>query len=285
LVFYKGGKFLYNKLIEKCKQIRIDILREIGTFGMGHIGGSLSIVEVLVVLYNVHLKIEPKNPKLAGRDRFVLSKGHGGPALYAVLGDCGYFNTELLKTLNGPGTSLPSHPDMHKIPGVDMTTGSLGQGFSCAAGMAAASKLCGDNATIYVIIGDGETQEGQIWESAMFAAHNKLNNLIAFVDNNKLQLDGYTENICNVEPLDKKFEAFGWNVINVADGNDCKEIDEAILAAKTLQKTSKKPNMIILNTIKGYGISFVQNAGILNHSMVIDKSMLTEGLNELGGEI
>lgn len=264
----------------KCKEIRKSILTEIGTLGVGHIGGSLSIVELLVVLYNKHMNVDPKNPQKEGRDRLIVSKGHSGPAVYAVLADKGYFPKEWLLTLNQPGTNLPSHCDMNRTPGIDMTTGSLGQGFSCAVGIAVASKIKGDGAKIYTIIGDGESQEGQIWEAAMFASHHELNNLIAFTDYNKLQLDDSLENICSLEPLADKWRAFGWEVIEVADGNDCTQIDEAVSKAKI----SEKPVMIILNTIKGYGIGFAEKAGVSNHSMPVTKEMFEEGLKELGGE-
>lgn len=263
----------------KCKNIRKEIIREIAEIGSGHIGGSLSIVELLVVLYNKHMNINPSNPKMEGRDRLIVSKGHSGPAVYAVLSDIGYFSGDWLSTLNKFGTNLPSHCDMNKTPGVDMTTGSLGQGFSCAMGIAKASKIRNDNATIYAIIGDGESQEGQIWEAAMFAAHHKLDNIIAFTDYNKLQLDGAIDDICSIDPLEDKWEAFGWNTITVNDGNNCDEIDKAIINAKK----SDKPSMIILNTVKGYGVSFAEKAGYLNHSMPIDKDTLNKALEELGG--
>lgn len=267
-------------LKEKCIEIRKSILTEIGTLGVGHLGGSLSIVELLVTLYNNHMNIDPKDPKKEGRDRLVVSKGHSGPAVYAVLADLGYFPKDWLLTLNKPGTNLPSHCDMNRTPGIDMTTGSLGQGFSCAVGIALASKLKSDGAKIYTIIGDGETQEGQVWEAAMFASHKNLNNLIAFTDYNKLQLDGEVKDICGIEPLDKKWEAFGWNVWTVDDGNDCEKINEAILESKN----SDKPVMIILNTVKGSGIKFAEDAGVSNHSMNVSKEMFEKGMQELGGK-
>lgn len=269
-----------DHLDKKCIKIRKLILKTIGTLGVGHIGGSLSIVELLVVLYENHMKnIDPSDPLKQGRDRLVVSKGHSGPAVYAILADMGYFPADWLLTLNQPGTRLPSHCDMNKTPGIDMTTGSLGQGFSCAMGIAKASKLRADGATIYTIIGDGESQEGQIWEAAMFAAHHKLDNLIAFTDYNKLQLDGLVADICGIEPLDDKWRAFGWDVIVVNHGHDCHEIDQAITCAKA----SLKPCMIILHTIKGKGVSFVQNAGDANHSMVINPDQLELAFAELGG--
>ncbi len=271
----------FKNLDVKCKKIRRDIFTEIGTLGVGHIGGSFSIVELLVVLYNNHMNIDPKNPKMDGRDRLIVSKGHSGPAVYAILSDMGYFDRSWLMTLNKSGTNLPSHCDMNKTPGVDMTTGSLGQGFSCAVGIAKASKLRKDGAKIYTIIGDGESQEGQIWEAGMFASHNNLDNLIAFTDYNKLQLDGEIKDICNIDPIDKKWKAFGWNVVIVNNGNNCEEVDSAIKKCKEF--SNGRPNMVILNTKKGYGLSFVEKAGLSNHSMPISKEMFDEGMKELGG--
>ncbi len=261
----------------KCNEIRKNILTEIGTLGVGHIGGSLSIVEVLVMLYYKHMNIDPKNPQKEGRDRLIVSKGHSGPAVYAVLADLGYFPKEWLLTLNQPGTNLPSHCDMNRTPGIDMTTGSLGQGFSCAVGIAKASKLKNDGAKIYTIIGDGESQEGQIWEAAMFASHQKLNNLIAFTDYNKLQLDGTIEKVCSLEPIKDKWEAFGWEVIEVKNGNNCEEIDIAVSKAKNFEK----PVMIILNTVKGCGVGFAEKAGTSNHSMPVSKELFEAGITEL----
>ena len=262
---------------QKCNDIRKNILTEIGTLMVVNIGGLFSIVYFLVKLYYKYMNIDSQNPKKEGRDRLIVSKGHSGPAVYAVLADKGYFPKDWLLTLNKSGTNLPSHCDMNRTPGVDMTTGSLGQGFSCAVGIAKASKLCGDGATIYTIIGDGESQEGQIWEAAMFAAHQKLDNLVAFTDYNKLQLDGTIEEVCSLEPLADKWRAFGWEVISVENGNDCTEIDEAISKAKK----STKPTMIILNTVKGFGISFAEKAGTSNHSMPVSKEMFEEGMKEL----
>lgn len=270
-------------LKQKCIKIRKLILKTIGTLGVGHIGGSLSIVELLVVLYEKHMNIDPRNPQKPDRDRLIVSKGHAGPAVYSILCDKGYFDKSWLSTLNKPGTNLPSHCDMNKTPGVDMTTGSLGQGFSAAMGIAKALKIKNDGATVYSIIGDGESQEGQIWEAALFASQHKLNNLIAFTDYNKLQLDGKISDICNLEPLSKKWEAFNWNVIEIQDGNNCDEIDKAIIKAKEL-KYLEKPTMIILNTVKGKGITFAEKAGINNHSMQITSEMMEQGLKELGGE-
>lgn len=267
-----------NFLIEKSKHIRRLTVDEIGALGVGHIGGSLSIVEVLAVLYYKHMNIDPSNPKREGRDRFVLSKGHAGPTLYSILADKGYFPLEELQTLNQPGTNLPSHCDMLRTPGIDMTTGSLGQGLSCAVGMAKASKIKKDSAYIYAVVGDGESQEGQIWEAAMLASHLQLNNLIAFTDYNKLQIDGSVEKINNLNSLQDKWKAFGWNVINVDNGHDVKEIDNSIIDGK---KSMKKPTMIILNTIKGKGVSFVEDKGAANHNMPFGKEDKIKALQEL----
>jgi transketolase len=268
-----------SDLMEKCKEIRYLIADEIGTLGVGHIGGSLSAVEALVVLYYNQMRIDPKNPKLEGRDRFVMSKGHAGPALYAVLADKGYFDKGLLYTLNKPGTTLPSHTDMKLTRGVDMTAGSLGQGFSCAVGIAYGSKLSDDGAYTYVMIGDGESGEGQVWEAAMYAAQQKLDNLIAFTDYNRLQLDGWVADINNLEPLTEKWRSFGWNVIDV-DGHDVEAINSAIILSKL---NMGKPSMIILHTTKGKGISFVEENVLGNHSMTISKEQHKQALAELGG--
>ena len=261
----------------KCTEVRENILTEIGELGVGHLGGSLSMVELLVTLYYKHMNVDPKNPQKVGRDRLIVSKGHSGPAVYAVLAEKGYFPKEWLLTLNKPGTNLPSHCDMNRTPGIDMTTGSLGQGFSCAVGISLASKLKKDGANIYTIIGDGESQEGQIWEAAMFASHHKLDNLIAFTDYNKLQLDDSIDNICSIEPLADKWKAFGWDVMEVFEGNNCDEIDKAILETKK----SQKPVMIILHTVKGCGVDFAEKAGISNHSMTVSKEMFEKGMKEL----
>ena len=268
-------------LEKKSRQIRRLTMDSIGKLGVGHVGGCLSVVEALVVLYYREMNIDPKNPSLEGRDRFVMSKGHAGPTVYSVLADKGYFDVCLLDTLNQPETSLPSHCDMLRTPGIDMTAGSLGQGFSCAVGMAKGSKIKKDNARIYTIVGDGESQEGQIWEAAMFAGHYKLSNLIAFTDYNKLQIDGTVEEVMGIAPLDMKWKAFGWNVIVVKDGHDVAEIAAAIAEAK---KSQEKPTMIILNTIKGRGVKFVEEAGVGNHNMPVTEEQRLQALAELGQE-
>ncbi len=258
------------------KQIRIDTLRCIGSIGVGHVGGCLSIVEILVSLYYKHMNIDPKNPKMEGRDRLIVSKGHAGPAVYATLANRGYFDRELLLTLNSSGTNLPSHCDMNRTVGIDMTTGSLGQGFSCAVGIALASKVAKDNAYVYTIIGDGESQEGQIWEAAMFANKMKLNNLIAFCDRNKYQIDGNVDDINPLGNLEAKWSSFGWNAITI-DGHDFDQIDEAISKAKK----SDKPTMIIANTIKGKGVSFIESKGGSNHNMPITAEDVEKATKEI----
>lgn len=265
-----------------AKNIRVNIVDCIGSIGAGHVGGSLSIADLLAVLYGKHMNVDPKNPKMEGRDRLVCSKGHAGPAVYSVLAEKGFFDKSELLTLNKGGTNLPSHCDMNKTPGIDMTAGSLGQGLSCAVGLAIGSRLAKDNATIYAIIGDGETDEGQIWEAALYAGHQKLDNLIAFTDYNKCQLDGYTDKICGLDPLDKKWEAFNWDVTVVEDGNDVDQIDKAIVKAK---ETKGKPHMIILHTVKGKGVSFIENAVPGNHSMSMPQDKCDIAKSEIRGEL
>jgi len=223
------------------------------------------------------MNINPKDPKMEGRDRFILSKAHAGPALYATLADKGYFPLDWLKTLNKPGTALPSHADMVRTPGVDMTAGSLGQGLSCAVGIAIGSRLSGDGAYIHAMIGDGESDEGQIWEAAMYAGHMKLDHLICFTDYNKMQLDGEIRDINDLEPLTDKWKAFGWNVYRV-DGHDVDAIDSAITDAKSKKG---KPSMIILNTLKGKGVSFLEAKWQNNHNVTISPEERKLALEEL----
>ncbi|HHV03232.1 MAG TPA: transketolase [Bacteroidales bacterium] len=270
----------YEQLREFAKQIRINTVECIGSLGVGHIGGSLSIADVLAVLYGKHMNVNPKEPKMEGRDRLVCSKGHAGPAIYAVLAEKGYFPKSELLTLNQGGTNLPSHCDMNKTIGVDMTAGSLGQGLSAAVGIAIGAKLRKDGATSYAIIGDGESQEGQIWEAAMYAGHMKLDNLIVFTDFNKLQLDGEVEKINDIEPLVDKWRSFNWEVIEVADGNNVEAIDKAITKAKSVKG---KPKMIILHTVKGKGVSFVEKAWVGSHSMSIDAEKVAIAVKEIRG--
>lgn len=268
---------MMNQFDPICRDIRRLTIESIYSIGKGHVGGCMSIVEVLTVLYFQQMNIDPSDPQLEGRDRLIVSKGHAGPAVYAALVRRGYFPEEQLKTLNRIGTDLPSHCDMNHTPGVDMTTGSLGQGFSCAVGIATGSQIKKDNATIYTIIGDGESQEGQIWEAAMFAAHRKLDNLIAFTDNNKMQIDGLVDDVCSLGDLKAKWEAFGWHVQRV-NGHDCQAISNAIYLAK---QCKGKPSMILLDTIKGHGVSFAENAGPSNHSMSVTATEYESAMAEL----
>ena len=245
-----------------AEEIRILSLEMIGHAGKGHLGGALSIADLLALLYFKRAKIDPANPKWEDRDRVVLSKGHAGTALYAALSLRGFFPREICYTMNQNGTTLPSHVDMRKVPGADMTAGSLAQGFSAAVGMALAGKLDRKDYTVYAIVGDGESQEGQIWEAAMLAGNRKLSNLVAFCDNNGMQIDGTTDEINSLEPMDKKWEAFNWHVIR-ADGHDIADIDRAMDEA---EKVEDKPVMIILKTVKGKGVSFAEGK-VSSHSM------------------
>jgi transketolase len=225
------------------------------------------------------MHVDPQNPKMVGRDRLVVSKGHAGPAVYAALALKGYFPVLQLDTLNRPGTSLPSHCDMLRTPGIDMTAGSLGQGFSCAVGIAIGSQIRGDGGTVYTVIGDGESQEGQIWEAAMLAAHKRLNNLIAFTDYNNMQIDGLVSGINDLADLAAKWRAFNWNVVEVPNGNDVCSIHEALCLAESTRRD--RPSMLILHTVKGKGVSFVETAGTANHNMKISPEQREQALLEL----
>ncbi len=255
-------------LTAKARQLRNDAIETIGRFGSGHIGGSMSVMDALTVIYYAKANVDPQNPKKQDRDRVIMSKGHAGPAMYAVLADKGYFPKEWLATLNQNGTRLPSHCDMVKTPGIDMTAGSLGQGLSCAVGMALGCKMDKNPATIYCFIGDGESQEGQIWEATMFAGSHKLDNLIVLLDYNKMQLDGAVADINDIAPVEDKWKSFGFFVQSI-DGHDIEAISDAIDNAKA---QSEKPSMIVLNTIKGKGASFAESASNC-HSMSISEEM------------
>ncbi|MBQ8740061.1 MAG: transketolase [Clostridia bacterium] len=246
----------FKKQLEQiaCK-VRIGIIESVHAAKAGHPGGSLSIAEILTYLYFKEMNVDPENPKDPKRDRFVLSKGHAAPALYATLAERGYFSPDELLTLRQIGSRLQGHPDMKNIPGVDMSTGSLGQGISTAVGMALSSKHFGDNYNVYTILGDGEIEEGQVWEAAMFASNKKLSNLTAFIDLNNLQIDGTIDEVNSAKPVDKKFEAFGWHVITI-DGHDYDAIESALAEAKTVDK----PVAIIAETVKGKGVSYMENA-------------------------
>ncbi|MBM7560006.1 transketolase [Marinitoga litoralis] len=266
--------------MKKANLIRQNIIKAIGTLGVGHVGGSMSLAEVLAVLYYSEMKIKEGEPNWEERDRLVLSKGHAGPALYSVFADIGYIPEEWLYTLNQPNTKLPSHCDRLVTPGIDMTSGSLGQGLSAAIGMAIALKLDKKDNYVYCIMGDGEIQEGQIWEAAMYGGNRKLDNLIAFVDYNKMQIDGKTDEINSIEPLVEKWESFNWHVQSI-NGHDVEEIDEAIKIAKDKKD---KTSVIILNTIKGKGAYFAENK-LSSHNMPLTKEEMEKALELLRNEV
>ena len=252
-------------------QIRYYTLKELNFMGYGHYGGSLSIVETLAVLYGNHLQASPETKDDLDRDFFVLSKGHAGPALYATLFLKGYIPEEWLYTLNQNGTNLPSHPDKNKTPGVDMTTGSLGQGISSATGIAYGNKIAGRENYTYCIVGDGELNEGQCWEAIQFAAHRQLDHFIVFIDDNKKQLDGYTTEICNPFDFETKFSAFGFHTLK-ADGSSVEAINKAVEEAKTM---TGKPIAIILDTVKGQGVPYIEEM-YSNHHIRLDEKMREE---------
>ena len=243
------------KLSRTANNVRKNIIEGVYNAGCGHPGGSLSIADIITYLYFEELRVDPKNPKDPKRDRFVLSKGHTAPALYAVLAERGFFPTEDIKTLRKTNSYLQGHPDMKGTPGVDMTTGSLGLGFSAACGMALSGKISNEDYRVYTILGDGETEEGQVWEAAMFAGHYNLDNLVAIVDWNGLQIDGPIAEVMNPTPHDEKFAAFGWHVISI-DAHNFDEIEAALAEAKTVKG---KPTVIIAKSIKGKGVSYMEN--------------------------
>ncbi len=244
-----------NELQKIACNVRMGIIEGVHGAKSGHPGGSLSIADILTYLYFEKMNIDPKAPKAADRDRLVLSKGHAAPALYSVLANRGYFAVEELANLRHSDSMLQGHPDMKNIPGVDMSSGSLGQGISCAVGMALSAKHFGDKYRVYAILGDGECEEGQVWEAAMFAAHKNLSNLTIFVDYNHLQIDGAIEEVNGPAPFESKFEAFGFNVITI-DGHNFDEIEKAV---DTAEKVTDKPTAIIMNTVKGKGVSYMEN--------------------------
>lgn len=265
------------KLAEIACSVRQDIVKMISTAGSGHPGGSLSIADILTVLYFKEMRIDPQTPADPVRDRFVLSKGHAAPALYAVLSARGFFSRDLLATLRQVDSLLQGHPDMRKVPGVEISTGSLGQGLSVANGMALAARLSDLNYRVYVVLGDGETQEGQIWEAAMTAAHYRLDNLVAFLDYNGLQIDGNTSQVMTVDPVKEKWQAFGWHVEEI-DGHDLEKITAALQLAKQVKG---KPVMIVAHTVKGKGVCFMENNASW-HGMAPDAAETEQALEELG---
>lgn len=244
------------ELQKNATEVRKGIVTAVHSAKAGHPGGSLSAADIFTYLYFEEMNIDPKDPKKADRDRFVLSKGHTAPGLYSALANRGYFPVEDLKTLRHLGSYLQGHPDMKHIPGVDMSSGSLGQGISAAVGMALSAKLSDDKYRVYTLLGDGEIQEGQVWEAAMFAGARKLDNLVVIVDNNGLQIDGPVADVCSPYPIDKKFEAFNFHVINVEDGNNMDQLRAAFEEAKTVKGM---PTAIVAKTVKGKGVSFMEN--------------------------
>ena len=269
----------YAELAEKARRIRINALKAIHAAKSGHPGGSLSSADILATLYFGELNIDPKNPKMVDRDKFVLSKGHAVPALYAALGERGFYEVSEMMTLRQVGSKFQGHPNMRKVPGIEMSTGSLGQGFSAAVGMAVAVKIDKNPVRVYVLTGDGELQEGIVWEAAMQAAHRKLDNLVAIVDLNGLQIDGKVSDVKCVCPVDEKFRSFGWNVISV-DGHNFEELTTAFSEAKSSKGV---PTAIIAHTHKGKGVSFMEdNAGW--HGKAPSDDELAAAIEELGGD-
>jgi transketolase len=264
-------------LKEKARNLRIEILKMLTEAGSGHTGGSLSAADIVTALYFCKMQHNPKDPKWRERDRFILSKGHAAPLLYAALALSGYFDKELLKTLRKIGSPLQGHPCSKKLPGVEISTGSLGQGLSIADGIALGLKLDGLRSRVYCLLGDGETQEGQIWEASMTAAHYKLDNLCAIIDNNGLQIDGYCDDVMCIEPIVKKWEAFGWHVIDI-NGHDMEAILNAFNEAETVKM---KPTMIVARTVKGKGVSFFEGK-VEYHGLSPTQEELERALKELG---
>ena len=268
----------YEELQETARRIRMDVIKAIHEAGSGHPGGSLSATDILTALYFDAMNIDPKDPKKADRDRFVLSKGHAVPALYATLAERGLYDPEDMMTLRKLGSHFQGHPNMHKVPGIEMSTGSLGQGFSVAVGMATAGKMDGNPGRVYTLCGDGEIQEGIVWEAALSAAHRKLDNLTLIVDWNGLQIDGNVDDVKRVAPIGPKFESFGWHVLNV-DGHSFPELLAALDEAKA---TKGQPTAIIAKTHKGHGVSFMEDqAGW--HGKAPNDEQYEQAMKELGG--
>lgn len=271
-------EYSMEQLKKIANDIRIDVVESIHCGGSGHPGGSLSIAEIMAVLFFHEMNVDEKNPRWEERDRFVLSKGHAAPAYYAALAERGYFDKEVLKTLRHIDSILQGHPDMKKVPGVDMSTGSLGQGISAAAGMAHYAKRTGSDFRVYSILGDGEIQEGQVWEAAMSAGHFELDNLVAFLDNNDLQIDGNVSQEMSVYPIREKFEAFGWNVLE-ADGH---KVEELVAALEKARNCKGKPTLIWCKTVKGKGVSFMENQ-VGWHGGAINDEQYQTAMKELKG--
>lgn len=267
-----------ENLKRNAKEIRKSIIKMVSEAKSGHPGGSLSIADILATLYFYEMKVDASNPKDQNRDRFILSKGHASPAIYATLAEKGFFSKDILPTFRQYGSALQGHPDMRKVHGIDMSTGSLGQGLSAANGMALSARMSGQDYRTYIILGDGEIQEGQIWEAAMTAAHYKLDNICAILDNNNLQIDGHCDKIKGIEPLDQKWESFGWNVVKI-DGHSF----ESIICGLEAAKASKgKPTILIAKTTKGKGVSFMENVCEF-HGVAPNKEETVKALEELDG--
>ena len=268
------------KFFEKtAADVRVGVIKAVSAAGSGHPGGSLSAADIVTALYFKEMKIDPDDPKKKDRDKFILSKGHAGPVQYAALALRGFFPKENVLELRKLGGKFQGHPDMNKVPGIEMSTGSLGQGFAVSAGMAMANKLDGNPGRVYVLIGDGELQEGMIWETAMSAANYKLDNLVTIIDWNGLQIDGKNEDVMNVSPIDEKFAAFGWNVLMI-NGHDFAQIFDAFDKARACKG---KPTVIIAKTNKGHGVSFMEdNAGW--HGKAPNAEETEKAIAELGGE-
>lgn len=269
----------YTQFEKTAANIRVGIVKAIHNAGSGHPGGSLSAADIVTALYFKEMNIDPKEPKMKGRDKFILSKGHAGPVQYAALAERGYYAKEDILKLRRLGNNFQGHPNMEKVPGIEMSTGSLGQGFSVAGGMAMANKLDENPGRIYVLLGDGEIQEGLIWEAAMSAAHYKLDNLVAILDWNGLQIDGKNEDVMTVAPVDEKFRAFGWNVINI-DGHDFGQIFDAFDQARACKG---QPTVLIAKTHKGRGVSFMEDAYGW-HGKAPNEEQTKQAIEELGGE-
>ncbi len=267
-----------EELKEIARRVRIHIVKSTHEAGSGHPGGSLSATDILTVLYFSEMKHDPEDLAWEKRDRFVLSKGHAAPALYGVLAEAGYFPTDELMTLRKLGSRLQGHPDMLKVPGVDASTGSLGQGLSIACGMALAAKIDRRSYRVFAICGDGEVQSGQIWEAAMFASHHKLDNIIVFLDRNQLQIDGSIEDVLSIEPIVSKWRSFGWHTQEI-NGHDMEEISKAIERAN---EVDGKPSMIIAHTVKGKGVTFMEGS-LSFHGKAANDEQLEIALKELGG--
>lgn len=267
------------KALEKtAAEVRVGVVKAIHNAGSGHPGGSLSAADIVTALYFSEMNVDPKNPKMEGRDKLILSKGHAGPVQYSALALKGYFPVEDFMTLRKLGSKFQGHPDMNKVPGIEMSTGSLGQGFAAAGGMAIANKLNNDPGRIYVLLGDGEIQEGIVWEAAMSAAHYKLDNMVGILDYNGLQIDGRNEDVMTVAPVADKFRAFGWNVLEI-NGHDFEEILDAFAKAR---ECKGKPTMIVAKTVKGKGVSFMEdNAGW--HGKAPNDEETEQAVAELGG--